>query len=299
MFTKVLVLADGDDPNQPALRRALQCVDDSGDIELLAVVYEPALEGYLGNKAMYEPLRKRVLDERRERAAGLARAAEGWGVRATAQAVWSSSVERAVADRVAARGIDLVVAAPTELARGGVRGGGLTHSAWQLVLHCPAPVLVVKSDGQTKYRGIVAAVDPFHAHAKPAELDKEILRNAKALQAAAGGALTVLHCHVPFEYFGADLSGQPTEPPQPAERRTAVEALCRATGIAGTAARVVAGVPHAAIQKLEASGEADAIVMGGLARGRFAELVFGSTAERVLHQTHADVLVVKPAPPVR
>ena len=30
MFKKVLVLADGSDPNQPALRRALHCVDDGG-----------------------------------------------------------------------------------------------------------------------------------------------------------------------------------------------------------------------------------------------------------------------------
>jgi len=76
MFDKVLVLADGDDPRQPALRRALECVTDGGEIEILAIVYEPMLEGYLGNKAIYEPLRRRVLDERRERAAALARAVE-------------------------------------------------------------------------------------------------------------------------------------------------------------------------------------------------------------------------------
>ncbi|HJR70768.1 MAG TPA: universal stress protein, partial [Gammaproteobacteria bacterium] len=60
MFQKVLVLTDGSDPGQPALRRALACVADDGELEILAVVYEPMLEGYLGNKEIYEPLRQRV-----------------------------------------------------------------------------------------------------------------------------------------------------------------------------------------------------------------------------------------------
>ena len=265
MFQKVLVLADGDDPNHLALRRAIQCVAETGELEVLAVVYEPALEGYLGNREIYEPLRKRVVEERRERAAALARAAEGWGVRASAHAVWASSVERAVAERVALRGIDLVVAAPAQLARSG--GGGLPHSAWQLVLHCPVPVLVVKSDGMGRYGHVVAAVDPFHAHAKPADLDAAILRGAKALQEVAGGALAVLHCHVPFEYFAANL---PVPPGEVEERRAALEKLCLAAGVPATAAQFVTGTPHAVLQTLQASGAADVIVMGALARGRLA-----------------------------
>lgn len=288
MFQKVLVLADGDDPNHPALRRAIQCVPETGELEVLAIVYEPALEGYLGNREIYEPLRKRVIDERRERAAALARAAEGWGVRASADAVWAPSIEHAVVERVMGRGIDLVVASPAQLARGG--GAGLPHSAWQLVLHCPVPVLVVKSDGLGRYGHIVAAVDPFHAHAKPADLDAAILNSAKALQTVAGGALAVLHCHVPFEYFGTNL---PVDSGEPERRRRVLEELCLDAGVPPTAARLAVGTPHAVLQTLQTSGAADVIVMGAIARGRLAELVFGSTAERVLHETSADVLVVK------
>src|SRR5688572_16846580 len=58
MLNRILVLADGDDPRQPSLRRAVECVAEGGEIEILAVVYEPMLEGYLGNKAIYEPLRR-------------------------------------------------------------------------------------------------------------------------------------------------------------------------------------------------------------------------------------------------
>lgn len=295
MFKKVLMLADGGDPNQPALRRSLQCIDDAGELTVFSVAYEPMLEGYLGNTEIYEPLRSRVVKERRERVASLARAAESWGVKASSNAVWAHPLGRAVADEVAARGIDLVVARPAELQESRAPAPtGLSHSVWQLVASCPASMLVVKSDGQTPYRSIVAAVDPFHAHAKPAALDAEILGVAKALQAQTGAALTVLHCYTPLEYFGVDLGPLPAQQILLAgAREQAVRQLCLETGVPTTAIRVVPGAPHSVLEDMQRRGEADLLVMGGLARGRLAELLIGSTAERVLHHGQGDVLVVK------
>jgi universal stress protein E len=296
MFDKVLVLADGDDPNQPALRRALECVAEGGRIEILAVVYEPMLEGYLGNKQVYEPLRRRVLDERSERAAALARAVESEGVRSSAKAVWSHPMHAAVAAEVAAGGVDLVVAVPANLHQGGgARGGGLTHGDWQVVTSCGAPLLMVKSDGRTPYRSVVAAVDPFHTHAKPAELDREILRKAHALSRRTRATLTALHCYLPLEYFGADLTQiAPSDARLVDGRLEAVQALCADAGISKDAAKLVAGIPHAVLSDMQQRGEADVVVMGALARGRFAELILGNTAERVLHHGTGDVLVLTP-----
>lgn len=297
MFDKVLVLADGDDPNQPALRRALECVADGGEIEILAVVYEPMLEGYLGNKAIYEPLRRRVIAERLERATTLARAVESHGVRGSAKAVWSHPMHAAVATEVAAGRVDLVVAAPANLHQGGAASGhGLTHGDWQVVTGARVPLLLVKSDGTGPYRHIVAAVDPFHAHAKPAELDRDIVRHAQALCARTGAALAVVHSYAPVEYFGADLSRMaPSDPAIADARLEAVRALCAAAHVSSEAARIAAGAPHSVLTGLQQRGEADLVVMGGLARGRVAELILGNTAERVLHHGTGDVLVVTPA----
>jgi universal stress protein E len=296
MFTKVLVLADGDDPAQPAVRRALECVADGGEIEILAVVYEPMLEGYLGNKAIYEPLRKRVLDERRERAAALARAVESHGARSSAKAVWSHPMHAAVAAEVDAGGVDLVVAAPAAFHQGsGTLAHGLSHSDWQVVTGCHAPLLVVRSHGRRPYRTIVAAVDPFHAHAKPAELDRDILRHAKALQSRTGAKLAAVHCHVPVEYFGADLTRRAGADPLRGDARLeAVQALCAEAGVAREAVEIVAGAPHTVLTDMQRAGKADLIVMGALARGRFSELILGNTAERVLHHGTGDVLVITP-----
>ncbi|HSC14786.1 MAG TPA: universal stress protein [Gammaproteobacteria bacterium] len=297
MFNKVLVLADGDDPRQPALRRARQCVADGGEIEILSVVYEPALEGYLGNREIYEPLRRRVLDERRERAAVLARSVKSEGVRASSKAVWSHPMHAAIAAEVAASGIDLVVAAPASLHQGGGAGGaGLTHGDWEVVTSSRAPLLMVKSDGSKPYRSIVAAVDPFHAHAKPAALDRSILRAAKEFQQRTRAMLVALHCHFPIEYFGADLARiAPKDPRLVDSRLEAVRALCAEEHIPAEAARLVTGAPHTVLTDMQQRGEADLVVMGALARGRFTELILGNTAERVLHYGSGDVLVVTPS----
>lgn len=297
MFDKVLVLSNGDDPRQPALRRALECVADGGEIEVLAVVYEPLLEGYLGNKEIYEPLRARVLDERRQRAAVLARAVESEGVRSSSKAVWSHPLYAAVAAEVDAAGIDLVVAAPASLGQSGSSrsGGGLSHGDWQVVMNARAPLLVVKSDGRQPYGSIVAAVDPFHTHAKPAALDGEILRIANALQEHTRATLEAVHCYFPPEYFGGALTRLAPSDPRLAEvRLEAVRALCAEAGVPADAAKLVPGVPHEVLTGMQHRGEADLIVMGALARGRFAELVVGNTAERVLHHGSGDVLVLAP-----
>jgi universal stress protein E len=296
MLKKLLVLADGDDPRQPALRRALECVAEGGEIEVFAIVYEPMLDGYLGNKEIYEPLRRRVLDERRQRAAALARAVESEGVRASSKAVWSHPMHAAVATEVDASGADLVIAAPANLHQGGgSRSGGLTHGDWQVVTSTRVPLLIVKSDGRTAYRSIVAAVDPFHTHAKPAALDHDVLRAAKELQERTGATLAALHCHFPIEYFGADLARIPPSDPRLVDARLeAVRALCAETHIPTEAARLVAGAPHSVLTDMQQRHEADLIVMGALARGRFSELVLGNTAERVLHYGSGDVLTVTP-----
>ncbi|HLF11842.1 MAG TPA: universal stress protein, partial [Gammaproteobacteria bacterium] len=212
------------------------------------------------------------------------------GSKASANAVWDHPLDRVIAREVRSQHADLVVTAPMQS-----HIGGLSHSDWQLVLTCPAPVLIVKSDGTPKYRNIVAAVDPFHAHAKPADLDAAILGHAKTLQTLTGAQLIVLHCFLPMSYFGTDLGHLAAVDPRHEDvRRRAMDDLLRDAGIAPAAARIVAGATDAVLHGMIERGEADLLVMGALARGRLKELIAGSTAERVLHRSRADIVVVKP-----
>jgi len=290
MFERIVVLPQGDDPSQPALLRAALCAARASRVIVLDVVHEPLLDGYMGNTAVYEPLRQRVLTERREHADALADALTRRGTPSIGMSVWAARREDAVAELARSGRVDLVVATPLD---GG--HGGLSSSDWRLLATSPAPVLMVKETDVRQYRHIVAAVDPFHAHAKPAQLDQGILATAARLQAQTSAALAVLHCPAPPPIRVADSRVEAETTDSDAERRRVLAGLLQGAGLPESAARVVPGAPHAVIQAMVDGGEADVIVMGALARGRIKEWLIGNTAERVLHRTRVDVLAVNPA----
>jgi universal stress protein E len=286
MFRKLLVVLRGADSAQPAVQRAVLLAGRQTGIALLDLVHEPMLDSYMGNTAIYEPLRKRVVAERAEGVQQLVASLRERGLDVEGKAVWDHPLDEAVAREARAQNADLVVIAPVS------EGAGFTHNEWQLVSTCPVPVLVVRTQAQTKYRHVVAAVDPFHTHSKPDELDLRILAHAHDLQSRSRATLRALHCYVPVEYFGADLA-TPAGDASGAARREEVEKVLLRSGLQASAAQVEQGSTHEVIKKLVDRGEADVVVMGVLARGRIKDWLIGSTAERVLHGVPVDVLAVK------
>jgi universal stress protein E len=289
MFKKIVVLLEGTDEAQPALGRAALCAGRGTEVVVLDIVHEPMLDGYLGNKAVYEPLRNRVLAERQERVAALAASLRKRGVEATGNAIWAARRDEGVEEHARTAHADLIVMTPLDGGR-----HGLSSSDWRLLAASPAPVLVVKGPCDRQYRNIVAAVDPFHAHAKPADLDAKILATATELKAQTGAALTVLHCFTPQRYVTPDTRIAPRDDEAAARHREALPAVLRDAGVPVSAGQVVLGAPHAVLHGMAERGEADVIIMGVLARGRIKDWLIGSTAERVLHRTRIDVLAVSP-----
>ena len=284
MYTRLLVLLRDSAFDQPALQRALTLSSAQTEIVLLDAVYEPALEGYMGNTEIYAPLRNRLVHDRSESARALVKSVESCGIRCRADVRWARLSPTLLQHVLVAEHPDVVLMTlSSEL--------GWSHGDWQLVLTCSSPVLVVQSDGRAKYRHVVAAVDPFHVHAKPAELDVAILAQAKQLQSQCGAALAAVHCRPTLDLLGATrtLGANEIE-----ERRRAVVRLLAAAGLPADAAVLAEGEPHRVFEDLAKSGRADIVVMGVLARGRIAELMIGYTAERVLHRGATDVLLVKP-----
>lgn len=291
MFRRILVLPHVAASAQPALERAAQCATQNTEIVLLDVVNEPAPEGHLGDgDEVYAPQPNRVLAERQERVSALAGAFAARGLDVVAKAVWSRQREAVVNQYVESQQVDLVVTAPVDGSR-----GALSSSDWRLVSHCAAPVLIVRDPApKEQYRNIVAAVDPFHAHAKPPALDIAILSAAVKLQAKTRAKLTVLHCFTPPEFFRADARLAPRDDEIEKTRREALEDVLREAAMPTSGARVVVGQPYAILEEMAERGEVDVIVMGVLTRGRVKDWLIGSTAERVLQRTRVDVLAVNP-----
>jgi len=289
MFGNILIVARGADAGQPAVQRAVLCARPGARLVVLDLVHEPMLDGYLGNTVIYEPLRARVVAERRAAVEALGRALSARGFDARGEAAWEYPLDEAVAKHARSAESDLVVLGPAEDAI-----HGLTPSEWRLVTSCAAPVLVARGEPKKAYRKIVAAVDPFHVHSKPAALDLSIIDHARRLAEGQGAELSVVHCYTSPEHFAPEFGGAVRA--ETDVRREALERLVVQAGLPKSAARLTGGAaPHVLLRQMAARGEVDLIVMGALARGRFEEWLIGSTAERVLVGSDADVLTVKPA----
>ncbi len=294
-FKKILFIPTSNTLEQAGARRLLELASPDSKVEVFEPVYNAHLEAYpISEEETYQRLRDELVGERLKKAEILALAFEARGIKASAAASWDYPLYEAVVRRVLKTEADLVVTEPLE-----GRAGSLSHSDWRLISACPAAALIVKTDPLKGYENIVAAVDPFHAHAKPSELDYEILEQAKAVQARTHGRLAVLHCFVPLIYMAGEAGAEhlpldDAERALEAFRKDAVIELVTKAGLDEGQAKLVQGRPDEILEGMAERGEIDLLVMGGLSRGRFRDFIIGSTAERILTHAQLDVLIVKP-----
>lgn len=220
------------------------------------------------------------------------------GVKTRCTASWDYPPHEAIIRRALATQADLVIAASR-----GHRFGArvlLRNTDWELIRHCPVPLLMVKSRRPYKQPVVLAAVDPFHTHAKPADLDSRLLSAAGRFAQLLHGGLHIFHAYMPLIAF------EPMSPAPPVMMPSeAIEAhrkmIARVVGDLAAAAGVPPARRH--IQLGDVAGELSAVarrtraslvVMGAVSRSALARLFIGNTAERALDQLGCDILIVKP-----
>lgn len=294
-FRKILFIPTADNLEQAGASRLLQLVAPHSQVEVFEPVYDPHLATLpAGDIVKFEAVRDEVVGARLRRAEALAESLRDQDIHASSAATWDYPLYECVVRRVLETGADLVITEPLA-----GRAGALSNNDWRLISTCPATVLLVNTDGRKRYENIAAAVDPFHAHSKPVELDAEILDQATAVKTLTGATLSVVHCFLPLTSVTGGLAPEHL-PIDDAEaelerfRRDKLGELVTGAGLDPSITKLVRGRPAEKLLELAASGDADLIVMGALSRGRLRDLILGSTAERLLNQIHADILVVKP-----
>jgi universal stress protein E len=177
----------------------------------------------------------------------------------------------------------------------------LSNTDWELIRKCPCPVWLSRP-AHTKTTGpVMAAVDPLHAHAKPAALDHAIIEQALRV---AGRPQRVLMCHAynfPSQAPVIDgsievywvLSEQERERYE-TMLRDELGKLADRTRIPASNRIVAAGDPALVLPRLLRRHGVSLLVMGAVSRSAVRRLFIGHTAERLIDRVGCDVLVVKP-----
>jgi universal stress protein E len=302
-----ILVAIRDETHAPrgALRKAAALARANGArIELFHAVNDPeALDalrrGYLkGRKA--DAIAETVRQRSASRLQKLAALPDLKGVEVTCTATWDFPSHEAIIRRALATKADLVVASvqPKEIGSRLL----LANTDWELVRHCPCPVLIAKTTRSWQRPAIVAALDPFHAHEKPVALDRQILEAGKYVARELRGALHAFHAYLPLTIIAEAPAGQGMAVALPPEMeevhgsqvKRVFDRVAAAAGVPPRRRHLEMGVTQDELSRIVRETGAELVVMGAVSRSALKRLWIGSTAERAIDHLECDVLVVKP-----
>jgi len=171
---------------------------------------------------------------------------------------------------------------------------------WHLLRRCPVPLMLAKSASKDRPARIAAAVDPFHERGKPAQLDRDILKQAQALASIFNAELHVVHAcqtqpmgaNSPME--GPSLQFEKVRDEIAKHHTQALHDLSDEFGIARERAHFIDAPARRAIADFSRDKEIDLLVMGTVTRKGLTRIIMGSTAEAILGKLQCDVLAIKP-----
>jgi universal stress protein E len=221
------------------------------------------------------------------------------GIDARATVTWDYPPHEAIVRRARTIAADLIVA---ECHEGRRLKPWIVHvTDWELLRTSPAPVLLVRDARPWRKPVILAAVDPLHAHAKPAAIDTDIVASARSLARAFGGNATVMHAACPpwqaFALADPALGPVTVAAAYDAQKAAATRAFAKfaaAQRIPTRQRQVLDEDPVTGIPRLARKLRASVVVMGAVSRSGLQRVFIGNTAERVLPALPCDVLVLKP-----
>ncbi len=228
----------------------------------------------------------------------LARSAALAHVKVNVHANWDAPAYEAIVRRALAVGADLaVVEAPRY---GPELQPFLRHTDWQLVLHCPCPVLLTRAQGRYDRANVLVAIDPGHAADPAADLDRRMLEVGKQLAGILRGELHACQVYLPIASrtltpaLRRQRSAVDVELPPKPSVRAAFERLASRCGVDPNHRHLCPGRVSLELARIARKVRARILVMGALSRSGGPGDFIGDTAQRVLERVSCDVLVIKP-----
>jgi universal stress protein E len=291
--TIMVALAEPHKRVQPVLARAAQ-VAEAFEAELL--LFHAAFESALSGRPHFDSKRlarargwrldqhTRALDRHAQKLSKRGMTAHGF-------AIWEEPAHESIIRAAIRDGVDMVVAGPQEPGRHSAHFP-LRQTDWQLLRLCPRPLLLVRP-GSPSIGPIVAALDPVHANDKPATLDRALAEAAAGLAAALGSSLHVAHCIPPIVH--ALYASESERRKMREQAATAIRRTLESAKIDAARIHVVDGRPEDALPALAKKLRAQVLVMGAISRRGLRRFAVGDTAERTIHASPCDLLILKPA----
>lgn len=282
---RVLVIIDTEVDSQAALDRVKQlALLTNFEVRLISYGYSRYLvEGYFFSEMEIPALRSSYLKEKSIILKELSDGLKGCGLEVNAQTLWGDS-DQVIIDEINDYQPDLVIHGTKHHTRMGRWFS--TNEDWRLIVNCPCPLLLAKNKPWKEHPMILAAVNPDEADRSHA-LDDKILSVAESVRDSLDGDLIMMHSCSEIPMSGIyPLQARIT-------RGRAFELLGVNHDVPEENRYLMDASPEDGLHDLTRDLDVDLVVMGAVPRNVFHQVFIGNTAERVLDELEADVLVIK------
>lgn len=294
----ILVALDSEHPEQPAFDRALELAKElAASITILGSCFE----AYCEDDSSLEPetrnkIKNALINNRQHWLDGYAKEAEIKGIEISTEVHWQKSLDRAVLMSMNTSNFDLVIKGAKQ--HYGIVDRLFNHSDWNLLRHCPAPVLMVKSAKPWANNRILASIDATSFSEGHQLINDNILEFSEHLTDHLSTDLHIVNSYpmvslafamVPEVTAPDDIQKYITE-----QHQSECERYAKKYNINTDHIHITEGDPDDVIEVIANEIEADLVVIGSVAREGFAGVLLGNTAERIINRVSCDILVIKP-----
>ncbi len=174
----------------------------------------------------------------------------------------------------------------------------MQHEDWNLLRHCPAPVLLVKDKHAWEDATILAAIDATSTDPAHAVVNDHIFEFAELLNSQQRYKVHLVNSYPLMSLALASLPDTPI--PEDVQQyvieqhQVACEGYAHRYNVADEFIHVREGEPEDVITAVSDSIGADLIIIGTLPSEGMQAVLLGTTVEHVLDSTSADVLAIRP-----
>jgi len=298
----ILVIMDPKSDHQPALVQAIKIAKKlSATVELFVVAYDSNFVSHWNfNKEQLAGLQKEYVSSKLRWLETYVTEAEMQGVHTKLDVIWHAGFSSAVVAKVASSNVSLVIKSTKQYST--LKKIFFTPSDWQLLEHCPVPLLLTKSLSVVSYDQVMAAVDPGKNNEKPEDLDAKILSVTMTMADLFDASAHVCHCYQPIgielwqgmSSVGMDhslVNGDFSDYSDAIKHhhQVAFEQLLSDYDFDKNSSHLVAGSAEFELPELVKANHVDLLVMGMANNGKF----IGNTVEKILDNVDCDILSLK------
>lgn len=276
-YRRLFVIVDPAQDEDPALARAIRLLDTSGGhIHAYCAVYDADLSQYESRQEGQREIRERA----QTKLDTLLKPVASKELKLRTEVEWSRHPEEAAMRACSRVGADLLI-------KSTLTNPGRTES--QLLRHSPAPVLLVRGVAAEPYRTALAAIALEDNDRTHDILNNHVIAQARKLCNTTGAQL-----HTVSALEGAPNIAQILKilEDRDEEKLSGEEMIARTFGIEHEAVHVDYGPAKSVITEIAELTRADVLVIGTVARSGVSGAIIGNTCEKVLTDTHIDVLTV-------